>query len=70
MSNRELDPETEKMISDFLEGMANLMQKKTDRCIRCGNQVKALEKIGRCVYARPCGCRLWQGKVPDAWRTK
>jgi len=35
------------------------------RCIHCDMLVTAVEKIGRSSYARPCGCRLWQGDVPD-----
>lgn len=64
----ELSEEDKKMISEFMTNMADLMQKKTDKCIRCRTQIKALEKVGRSVYARPCGCRLWQGTVPDAWK--
>jgi len=65
----ELTEEHEKMIVEFMTDMSNLMQRKTDKCIRCRTQIKELEKIGRSVYARPCGCRLWQGTVPDAWKT-
>lgn len=49
--------------------MAELMQRKTDKCFRCQQTIVSLEKVGRSVYARPCGCRLYQGVVPDAWRS-
>lgn len=57
-------------IIEFLEKLAAFNTRKTDLCIHCGKQVIALEQIGRCTYARPCGCRLWQGKIPEAWRAK
>lgn len=30
-------------------------------CIHCGEDIDELEQIGRCVYARPCGHRQFQG---------
>jgi hypothetical protein len=60
----------EKFVADFLTRLTDFNDGKTDLCIHCGKQVKSLEKIGRCVYARPCGCRLWQGGVPKAWKDR
>ena len=59
--------ERNKHIAALMEGMTNLMQRKSDVCYQCGKQVTQLDKVGRCVYARPCGCRLWQGSVPKEW---
>lgn len=42
-----------------LERLADCMNNWT--CFCCGNQMTAERQIGRCVYAVPCGCRLWQG---------
>lgn len=36
-------------------------------CPTCGAKVETEEKVGRSVYARPCGHRLYQGK-PGAFR--
>ena len=59
-----------KFAAEAMEKMANLMQRKTDQCVHCGQPVQRLKKVGRSVYAYPCGCRLWQGTVPDAWKDK
>lgn len=45
------------LITSLLEG----------NCPHCGARVAQEEKIGRSVYARPCGHRLYQGK-PGAFR--
>jgi hypothetical protein len=63
-----MDPETAKAVGEAMTRMFELMSHKTDLCFRCGKQVTSMQKIGRCVYARPCGCRLWQGTVPAAWK--
>ena len=54
-------------VREFLNKMEGFSARDTEECFRCGQTVKRLEKVGRCVYARPCGCRLWQGSVPKAW---
>jgi hypothetical protein len=55
-------------IAAFLNKMAALMSRESEDCCQCGKHVERMEKVGRCVYARPCNCRLWQGKVPQAWK--
>lgn len=62
--------DTEKVVAEFLEKLTKFSSRKSDACPHCGQQVKALEQIGRCVYSRPCGCRIWQGRIPEAWRKK
>lgn len=32
-------------------------------CPYCQTKIEQKEQVGRCVYARPCGCRLYQGRV-------
>lgn len=61
--------ERNKEIGKMLENLVLFMQHKSNTCPHCSRQVTALEQAGRCVYARPCGCRLWQGKVPKEWKT-
>lgn len=56
----ELSPED----LQFLERFAKMVSGEGDECVRCGAHVDQLEQVGRCVYARPCGCRQYQGKVP------
>jgi hypothetical protein len=37
-----------------------------DICPRCGAKIPDMRQIGRCTYAG-CGCRLYQGSVPQKW---
>jgi len=57
-----------KAVSEALTKLVALSKRETDECFLCGRKVERMSKVGRCVYARPCGCRLWQGTVPDAWK--
>lgn len=36
-------------------------------CPHCDTPIERRVKVGRCVYSRPCGCRLYQGELegPD-----
>jgi hypothetical protein len=36
---------------------------EADLCPHCSSPLERQEKVGRSVYAKPCGCRLWQGDV-------
>ncbi len=60
--------EIEKENSDYVRKLWDFDARKTEDCPNCGQHVDGLSKVGRCVYARPCGCRLWQGTIPAAWR--
>jgi len=60
--------DNEQIIEEFLENLAIFSARETENCIICQLPVKVLKQIGRCVYAYPCGCRLWQGKIPEAWK--
>jgi hypothetical protein len=44
----------------FLKWITNL---ESNICNECGAPVESEQQVGRCVYARPCGHRLYQGKV-------
>jgi hypothetical protein len=66
----QLTPEDAEFVAAFLDRLSAFAERKTDDCPDCGKKVTQLRKIGRCVYCYPCGCRFWQGDIPDAWRTK
>ena len=36
---------------------------EANKCPECGAAIVKKEQVGRCVYARPCNHRLYQGKV-------
>jgi hypothetical protein len=57
-----------KALDDFLQGFEDLNSRKTEECCHCHRAVDRMKQVGRCVYAEPCGCRLWQGTIPEAWR--
>lgn len=54
----------------WMKRMAQLMSGESRECLECHEPITALEQVGRCVYARPCGCRQYQGTVPDAWKVE
>ena len=60
--------ERNKHIGAIMESMVSLMQGKSDVCYQCGQPIDQLEQVGRCVYARPCGHRLYQGKLPKGYK--
>lgn len=32
-------------------------------CCECGGNITKKVQVGRCVYAEPCGHRLYQGRI-------
>jgi hypothetical protein len=66
----ETTEEEDKAIAAFLNRLSDLCSGKSDICIHCQKQVNKLEQVGRCVYASPCGCRQYQGTVPERWKPK
>ncbi len=34
-------------------------------CPHCQTPIAERKQVGRCVYADPCGHRLYQGRAPD-----
>lgn len=42
-------------VSKFIQDL------KADICPHCGQAILQKVQVGRCVYARPCGDRLYQG---------
>lgn len=59
--------EVEDRATNAVKGLIDFEQRKTEGCPHCGKHVTRLEQVGHCTYARPCNCRLWQGKIPEAW---
>ncbi len=53
--------------SQFLQKLTALMTRVANECPVCSSTVKELRQIGPHVYAKPCGCHLWQGTVPETW---
>ena len=62
--------EDDRAIADFIVRLAAQHSGQSDKCVHCEKPIEKLEQVGRCVYARPCGCRQFQGKVPAAWKAK
>lgn len=56
----------EEILETFTRFVA-LMHRETEFCMHCGEHILKLNKVGHCVYAEPCGCRLWQGNIPKIW---
>lgn len=46
----------------------DLHTRESDICPHCKKTIVSMSQVGRCVYARPCDCRLWQGAIPEAWK--
>ena len=53
-----LTEEEQKQIAKFFKNLAN------DKCPHCGAIIEKKDQDGRCVYAKPCGHRLYQGTLP------
>ena len=53
--------------SKYLSDLVDLLEKKSNICPACKAQVDTLAQVGKCVYARPCNCRVMQGRVPEKW---
>jgi hypothetical protein len=50
--------ESGEALKRYLDNMAH------DICPFCGKSIEDRKQIGRCVYALPCYCRLYQGTLP------
>lgn len=54
----------------FLTGFAHLLSGEIADCPHCGTRIDKMRQVGRCVYGDPCGCRLYQGKIPKGWKNR
>ena len=59
--------EQNRKLNEVINRMADFWDGEGDECPVCGEKVESAEQIGRCVYARPCGCRAGQGELPERW---
>ena len=64
------EPTMDQAVKNFFIKLEAITDRRTEDCPHCGKHVSSMIKIGRCVYARPCDCRLWQGQIPQKWITK
>lgn len=55
-------------VSEHIRKYLDLMYNGFPECPHCGAKVERKEQVGRCVYAKPCGHRLYQGSLPEAER--
>ena len=55
-------------ITEFLNKQNAFWLRESEDCPQCGKHVERLEQVGRCAYARPCNCRVAQGRVPVVWK--
>lgn len=56
-------------LAQTLKAMFGVMAGTSDTCPHCNAPIEQLRQSGKCVYAAPCGCRQYQGTVPDTWKT-
>ena len=61
------EAEVMQIASEMFSRMITFENRETEDCPQCSKHVDKLEQVGRCVYARPCNCRVWQGVVPEKW---
>lgn len=66
----EMNEEEKKALAAWVTQFARLLQGESDTCLHCGATITGMQQIGRCVYASPCGCRQYQGKLPEKWKGK
>lgn len=59
--------EQDRELEQFLARLVLFQSHEIDACPHCDKHVAVLHKVGRCTYG-DCGCRLWQGNIPVAWR--
>lgn len=62
--------EQPKEVIDAIVAFAEMVSGKATHCLHCKQPIAHLEQVGRCVYARPCGCRQYQGRLPKLQRAR
>ncbi len=67
-------PTPEETAAHLAEIGVRLRQFQTDLdndiCPHCKTPIVQWNQVGRCVYAAPCHCRLYQGTVPARHKRK
>ena len=56
------DRETAAIVAEYFGDI------ERDICPICKATIQRQEQIGRCVYARPCNHRLYQGTIDDRYK--
>lgn len=59
-----LSDEDAAIVRRLIEGLARMSRGEQKTCLHCEAPIEELEQDGRCVYAKPCGCRQYQGTLP------
>ncbi len=67
LSEEEIAVEKERSNQAIAQFLKELTEGKT--CPHCHRPIEKRYQVGRCVYAKPCGCRQYQGTVPKSERT-
>lgn len=67
LSEEEIRAEEERSNQAIAAFLKELNEGKT--CPHCHRTIEKRYQVGRCVYAKPCGCRQYQGVVSKAERT-
>lgn len=60
-----LTPEEEEAARAFVSALVGTITGKARNCPQCGRYLVDAVKRGRSVYGDPCGCRMYQGDVPE-----
>lgn len=63
-----LGAEVETALLQFMTALGSFITRESDLCPHCEERVEKLELVARSVYLRPCNCRLWMGRIPEAWK--
>lgn len=61
--------EDERQTNEALKKFEALWTRTSEECPNCGAHVERMDQVGKCVYARPCGCRQGQGRLHAAWKS-
>lgn len=59
--------EDERQMAAFLARLKATIAGTSKECAHCGQTIEEMHQVGRSVYAGPCGCRQYQGKLSKAW---
>lgn len=67
-----ISPDLAKELSEFFTRLAIFCSRDSAVCPYpdCKREVASMEKVGSCVYLRPCNHRLWNGEIPPAWKNQ
>jgi hypothetical protein len=67
-SEQEIADEVARVQAHAVEFLTTLATGKV--CPHCKMPITKRYEVGRCVYADPCGCRQYQGRLPKEEREK